>query len=199
MNQGNAADKLDTSQSDTPQLPSACRPVQSHDDILPAYRGTPVEELLAYHNLGEPFTQHPKPELLIGTCMDFRIEFRIPRDFAYVIRVGGANLRGLEFHVSLAVASGVQAICLIGHDQCEMSRVVDREEEFVRGLVEQADWGDHEAQIHFETYSPRFAIGNEIEFIRSETARLSRYYPRMLVAPLFYSVQDRMLYQVDMG
>jgi len=173
--------------------------VQSHDDILPVYLGTPVEELLVYHNLGEQFKQHPKPELLIGTCMDFRIEFRIPRDFAYVIRVGGGNLRGLEFHVSLAVASGVQAICLIGHDQCAMSRVVDCEEAFVRGLVEQAGWGDHEAQIHYETYSPRFAIGDEIEFVRSETARLRRYYPRMLVAPLFYSVQDRMLYQVDMG
>ena len=183
---------------DNSQLPSSCLPVQRHDDILPAYRGTPVEELLEYHNLGGPFKQHPNPELLIGTCMDFRIEFRIPRDFAYVLRVGGANLRGLEFHVSLAVASGVSAICLIGHDQCAMSRVVDREQTFVSGLVEHAGWGNHEAQIHFETYSPRFAIGNEIEFVRSETARLRRYYPDMLVAPLFYSVSERTIFQIDM-
>ena len=151
-----------------------------------------------YHILGEQFRHHPSPTLLMGTCMDFRIEFRIPRDFAYVIRVGGANLRGLEFHVSLAVASGVQAICLIGHDQCAMSRVLDREQAFVKGLVEHAGWGDHEAQIHFETYSSRFAIGNEIEFVRSETARLGRYYPDMLVAPLFYSVSERVLFQIDM-
>lgn len=181
------------------QVPDGCLPVQTADDILPAYRGTPVEELLAYHNLGTPFKQHPIPELLIGTCMDFRILLRIPRDFAYVLRVGGANLRGLEFHVSLAVASGVKAICLMGHDQCAMSRVVDREQAFVSGLVEHAGWGDHEAQIHFETYSSRFAIGDEIEFVRSETARLSRYYPNMLVAPLFYSVQERVIHQVDMS
>ena len=183
--------------SDSQQVSSECRPVQALDDILPAYRGTPIEELLAYHNLGTPFEKHPKPELLIGTCMDFRILLRIPRDFAYVLRVGGANLRGLEFHVSLAVASGVSAICLIGHDQCAMSKVVDRDSEFVHGLVQHAGWSDHEAQIHFETYSPRFVIGDEIEFVRSEAARLSRYYPNMLVAPLFYTVSERILYQVE--
>lgn len=182
--------------SRTSDLPSSCLPVQRHEDVLPAYRGTPVEELLAYHNLGAPIKQHPAPELLIGTCMDFRILFRIPRDFAYVLRVGGANLRGLEFHVSLAVAAGVRAICLIGHDQCAMRRVADRGAEFVSGLVEHAGWGDHEAAIHFETYSSRFAIGDEIEFVRSESARLSRYYPRMLVAPLFYCVRERTLHQI---
>jgi carbonic anhydrase len=178
------------------QVPPGCRPVQAIEDILPAYRGTPVEEFLAYHNLGTPFKQHPNPELLIGTCMDFRILLRIPRDFAYVLRVGGANLRGLEFHVSLAVASGVKAICLMGHDQCAMSRVVDRDQAFVSGLVEHAGWGEHEAQIHFETYSSRFAIGDEIDFVRSEAARLNRYYPRMLVAPLFYCVQERVIHQI---
>ena len=186
--------------SDAPperEVPLGCLPVESPDDVIPAYRGTPIEELLAYHNLGTPFEQHPKPELLIGTCMDFRILLRIPRDFAYVLRVGGGNLRGLEFHVSLAVASGVRAICLIGHDQCAMRGVADRNQAFVRGLVEHAGWSDHEAQIHFETYSSRFVIGDEIEFVRSEAARLNRYYPRMLVAPLFYCVSERVLYQVD--
>ncbi len=57
--------------------------------------------------------------------------------------------------------------------------------------------GDHEAQNHFETYSPRFAIGDEIDFVRSEAARLSRYYPKMLVAPLFKCVQERVLYQAE--
>lgn len=181
------------------QVLSACRPVRTRDDILPVYRGTPVEELLAYHNLEAPFRHYAKPELLIGTCMDFRIQLRIPRDFAYVVRVGGANLRGLEFHVSLAVASGVKAICFMGHDECAMRAVVNREEAFVRGLVEHAGWGEHEAQIHFETYSSRFAIGDEIDFVRSETARLNRYYPRMLVAPLFYCVRERVIHQVDMS
>ena len=184
-------------QSGAYPVPSGSCPVRDSDDIFPAYRGTPIEELLAYHNLGTPFKQHPKPELVIGTCMDFRILLRIPRDFSFVLRVGGTNLRGLEFHVSLAVASGVKAICLIGHDQCAMRGVTDRENAFVRGLVEHAGWSDHEAQIHFETYSPRFAIGDEIDFVRSEAARLSRYYPQMLVAPLFYCVQERVLYQVE--
>lgn len=199
MSKKNDVNKTDVARSDSTQAPTACLPVQAHEDILPAYRGSPVEELLAYHNLGDPFRQHPKPELLVGTCMDFRIEFRIPRDFAYVLRVGGANLRGLEFHVSLAVANGVKAICLIGHDQCAMSKVVDRKEAFVSGLVEHADWGNHEAQTHYETYSPRFAIGPEIEFVQSETVRLRRFYPSVLVAPLFYTVSDRILFQIDMS
>ena len=189
----------DTAQSRARQVPPECRPVQARDDIVPAYRGTPIEELLAYHNLGAPFQQHPTAELLVGMCMDYRMLLRMPPDFAYVLRVGGANLRGLEFQISLAIAHGVTAVCVIGHDQCAMSGVVDRGPTFVRGLVEHGGWSNRDARNHFKTHAPHFEIGDVIAFVQSEALRLSRRYPRIVVAPLFYSVAEHVLYQVDMS
>ena len=52
--------------------------VTKQEDILPEYRGTPVELLLEYHNLGRATTATPAPQLLIGMCMDSRKALRIP-------------------------------------------------------------------------------------------------------------------------
>jgi carbonic anhydrase len=41
-----------------------------------------------------------------------------------------------------------------------------------------------------------FEIGNEIHFILSETQRLRMRYPKILVAPLLYKVEDNLLYQI---
>ena len=187
----------DAAQPGTHQTPSGCRPVQTYEDIDPAYRGTPIEELLAYHNLGAPFKQHPTAGLLIGMCMDYRMLLRFPPDFAYVLRVGGANLHGLEFHISLAVANGVTAVCVIGHDQCAMSGVAARGSGFVDGLVENGGWEKRDAENHFKAHAPHSDIGEVIGFVRWETTRLSRRYPRVIVAPLFYTMAERILYQVD--
>jgi carbonic anhydrase len=173
--------------------------VNAYEDIDPAYRETPVEELLAYHNLGAEFRSHPNPELLIGTCMDYRVTLRLPPDFAYLIRVGGANLRGLEFHISTAVVQGVTSICVVGHDNCAMCGVVARHREFVAGLVDNGGWSKRDAENHFKANAPHSDIGNVVGFLQWEAVRLSRRYPRVLVAPLFYSVAERVLYQVDTG
>ena len=74
-------------------------PVTTPTDILPIYRGTPVAALLEYHNLGRPLDPVPKPELLIGMCMDSRKTLRIPNDFAFVLRTAGANMRDNEFRI----------------------------------------------------------------------------------------------------
>jgi hypothetical protein len=43
------------------------------DDVLPAYRNTPVESLLRFHNMREPLpATYDRPQLLIGMCMDHR-------------------------------------------------------------------------------------------------------------------------------
>ena len=90
-------------------------PVRNQSDILPALRGTPIETLLAYQNLGVPHTSHERAELLIGMCMDNRKHLRIPENFAFIIRAGGGNLRYSEFKVSYAIAiGGVSAIALLG-------------------------------------------------------------------------------------
>jgi carbonic anhydrase len=44
--------------------------------------------------------------------------------------------------------------------------------------------------------APMFEIGNEIDFVLSETQRLRTRYPKIQVAPLLYKVEDNLLYQV---
>jgi carbonic anhydrase len=80
-----------------------------------------------------------------------------------------------------------------------MGGVVDRGRSFVRGLVEHGGWSNRDAQNHFKTHAPNFEIGDVIGFVQSEALRLSRRYPRVVVAPLFYSVEERVLYQVDVS
>ena len=95
--------------------------VSPAEDILPEYRETPVGLLLEYHNLNRPLDNFTTAQLLIGMCMDNRKHLRIPDNFAYIIRAGGANLRYSEFKVSYAIAvGGVKSIALIGHNHCGM-------------------------------------------------------------------------------
>ncbi len=41
-----------------------------------------------------------------------------------------------------------------------------------------------------------FEIGNEVEFIRSETKRLRNRYPKIIVCPMMYKVEDNRLYLI---
>jgi carbonic anhydrase len=176
------------------------QPVQTVDDILPAYRNTPVGRLLEYHNIGTPFQTYTRAELLVGMCMDNRKHLRIPDNFAYIIRAGGANLRYSEFKVSYAIAiGGVSAIALIGHNNCGMVNLMARKTQFIENLVLNAGWTHAQAEEHFMSFAPMFEIGNEVDFILSEANRLCYKYPRILIAPLFYRVEDNLLYQLHEG
>src|SRR6185295_9382349 len=98
-----------------------------------------------------------------------RKQLRIPDNFAYIIRSGGANLRYSEFKVSYAIAvGGVRSIALIGHTQCGMVNLIARKEQFVQGLIERVGWPREAAQEHFDHFAPMFEIGNEVDFILSE-------------------------------
>ena len=75
--------------------------VDTPESISPAYRGTPVEQLLRYHNLGAPLpTTTGYARMLISMCMDHRKDLVLPNEFAYVLRSAGGNLRYSEFEVS---------------------------------------------------------------------------------------------------
>lgn len=172
-------------------------PVTMKDEIFPDYRDTPVELLLTYHNLGREYETYTQAQLLVGMCMDNRKHLHIPDNFAYIIRAGGANLRYSEFKVSYAIAvGGVTCIALIGHNQCGMVNLMARRDAFIQGLVENAGWEKEQAEQHFMNFAPMFEIGNEIDFVLSEARRLRARYPRILVAPLLYKVEDNLLYQV---
>ena len=171
--------------------------VNSMEDILPEYRNSPVGRLLEYHNLARDYETYTQAELLIGMCMDNRKHLHIPDNFAYIIRAGGANLRYSEFKVSYAIAvGGVKSIALIGHNQCGMVDLAARRDLFVRGLTENAGWEPDRAEEHFQQFAPLFEIGNEIDFVVSESQRLRSTYPKIQVAPLLYKVEDNLLYQI---
>ena len=172
--------------------------VTKPEHIPPALRNTPVAELLEYHNLDRPFDtyQGPRARLLVGMCMDSRKHLKIPENFAYIIRAGGGNLRYSEFKVSYAIANGVTAIALLAHNNCGMVHLADRRELFIQGLIDNAGWDREAAAQHFEAFAPMFEIGNEIDFVKTEARRLNARYPKVLVAPMLYNVDDNRLYLV---
>lgn len=167
-------------------------------DILPQYINTPIEKLLQYHNLGYDFEKYAKAELLVGMCMDNRKQLRIPNNFAYILRTGGGNLRYSEFKVSYAVAiGGIKTIALIGHNNCGMVNLISKKDNFIKGLIENAGWDEKHAEEHFTSFAPMFEIENEIDFLLSETKRLNEKYPKIPVVPLFYNVDDNLLYLIE--
>ncbi|MGA9408042.1 MAG: carbonic anhydrase [Bacteroidota bacterium] len=171
--------------------------VSTKKDILPQYRETPISLLLEYHNLGREFDPYTSARLLIGMCMDNRKHLHMPDNFAFIIRTGGANLRYSEFKVSYAIAvGGVRCIALIGHTQCGMVNLNARKEQFIQGLVDSAGWERQSAEEHFSHFAPTFEIGNEIDFILSEVKRLRLRYPKIVIAPLLYLVEDNRLYLI---
>lgn len=172
--------------------------ISSKDDIPPPLRETPVGLLLEYHNLDRRYESYTHAQLLIGMCMDNRKHLHIPDNFAFIIRAGGANLRYSEFKVSYAIAVGnVRSIALVGHNQCGMVDLISHKEEFIRGLVERGGWQPESAEEHFHHFAPMFEIGNEIDFTLSEVKRLRLRYPRILIAPLLYRVEDNRLYLIE--
>ncbi len=172
-------------------------PVESPADILPELRNTPIESLMRYHNFDESFRSYEFAEMLVGMCMDNRKQLRIPDNFAYILRAGGGNLRKNEFKVSYAIAiGGVKAIAIIGHTQCGMVGLLERKDRFIAGLVEHAGWSKEQAEEHFATHSNNYEIGNEVRFACEEAQRLGAMYPKLLVVPLLYKVEDSKLYQL---
>ena len=172
--------------------------ISSAEDILPEYRQTPIGLLLEYHNLDRPFESYANAKLLVGMCMDNRKHLHMPDNFAFIIRSGGANLRYSEFKVSFAIAIGnVKHIALIGHNHCGMVNLVSRKNDFIDGLVTSAGWSKEQAEEHFMNFAPMFEIGNEADFILSETKRLRLRYPKIQIAPMMYLVEDNKLYLID--
>jgi carbonic anhydrase len=172
--------------------------IASRDDIPPKYRDTAIGLLFEYHNLDRPYETYSAAQLLIGMCMDNRKHLHIPDNFAFIIRSGGANLQHSEFKVSYAIAvGGARSIALIGHTQCGMVNLAARKEQFIQGLIDIAGWPPLEAEAHFHKFAHIFEIGNEVDFILSEVKRLRLQYPKIIVAPILYRVEDNRLYLIE--
>ena len=173
-------------------------PVDTADAILPRYRGTPIEALLRYQNLGVPIpASSGQTQLLISMCMDYRKDLRVPGEFAYVLRSAGGGLREGEFEVSYAIAvGGVRWLAVVTHTDCGMTHVMDKRDAFVRGLTEHAGWATDTAEALFDRAAPEHAIGEAVAYALSEARRLRTLYPKVRVAPLLYRVEDDRLLQI---
>lgn len=172
--------------------------VQSKEDIPAIYQGTPIGRLFEFQNFNASLVPCDRAELLVAMCMDNRKQLRIPENFAYIIRTGGANIRQSEFKVSYAVGvGGVQWMALIAHSNCGMVSLVSRREIFIMGLVNNAGWERDRAEEHFLQFAPLFEIGNETDFVLNESKRLNARYPKISVVPLYYKLDDNLLYVIN--
>ena len=170
-------------------------PVSSTSEIFRHYRGTPVERLLAFHNLKHPAPSYDRAEMLISMCMDSRKRLEIPDNFAFIIRTAAGNLRDNEFRTAFAIAvGGVQAIAIIAHTDCGMVHLSRRRQQFIDGMVRNAGWSAADAARYFDERAPRFEIADECDFVVGEAQRIRELYPAVLVAPLLYRVETGMLY-----
>ena len=176
---------------------SQIQKIKSVEDILFSYRGTPVGLFLEYHNLNKTFSSYSSPQILVGVCMDYRICLRIPDNFAYIMRTGGANLQGKEFNISYAIGAGnVRYMALIGHNHCGMSNLKAHRRVYIDGMIANAGWSKEMAEKQFENDAPKFEIGNEIEFVVREVNRYRKLYPGIVIAPLFYLLEDNSIEQI---
>jgi carbonic anhydrase len=75
-----------------------------------------------------------------------------------------------------------------------MVNLMARKSLFVENLVEQGGWERDLAEEHFTSFAPMFEIGNEVDFVLSESKRLRLRYPKIIVAPMIYKVEDNRLY-----
>lgn len=172
-------------------------PVLSESDILSVHHNTPFEKLLKFHNLNNPLEKFDKPEIIIGTCMDHRVYLKIPEQFAYIVRTPGANMRHAQFGVSFAIAmAGIKYLAIIGHTDCGMRELTGKQDTIEHGLVQHAGWNEKNAKEHFHQCLPNFEIGDEIDFVVKESARMNELYPKIMVVPMIYRVEDNRLSQV---
>ena len=174
------------------------KPVPNQTDILPAWRGTPVGELLALHNLGTGAGQYAHPQILIATCPEQQTGLRIPAGFALGVNGAAANLKRDPFKVSWAIGIGqVSAIAIVGHTGCGMVGLRERREEFVARMVAVAGWARAAAEQHFDHWGDLYTIEDPAVFAASEAARLRARYPKIPVAALLYDAAEQMLLQIE--
>lgn len=196
--QESGSEERDGDQSPVCHLP--LHRVTQETDILPVYQQTPVADLLRIHNLDYPRRIYTRPALVIATCMDYRIQLRLPDKFAFVLRVAGANLYHREFDLACALAlADLRHVCLIGHTQCAMVDLAAKRLTFVAGLARAGGWNPSEAGAYFESQVSHFHVADASQFVYQQALRLRTRYPVVLIAPLLLRLEDGLLYQVVEG
>ncbi|MCA9296783.1 MAG: hypothetical protein KC983_09700 [Phycisphaerales bacterium] len=184
-----------------PSLPAAPPVIQieSAGDIPERLRGTPVEALLRVHNFGEALSARAVAEMLIVTCMDFRIDLSMPKNHAFVIRTAGAKVDPVRFNLDFAMAVvGLNTVAIIGHTDCAMTRTHEAREQFIGVLPGHTGCTIDEARASFEDGHSTFGIHDcEIRAAVRQANRVQRDFPAALVVPMLYDVATHRLGVID--
>jgi len=169
------------------------------DKEIPSYlKDTPFYELFSYHNLRKKNeVKYEKAKMLICMCMDNRKRLHIPENFAYVLRTGGGNVNKLTFKVSFAISRGVQHIALIAHNNCGMVNLLSKRNDFIDGLVKYGGIPKETAAVYFDQHASDFEIGDEVTFTVAEAKKIHNIYPKTMVVPLLYRLEDNKLYIIE--
>lgn len=172
--------------------------VRDEMDIPEIYRNTPIAKLLLYHNLSLPEDRYDRADLIVLMCMDNRQELKIPKNFAFIVRNSGGTLNGVSFSLSFTVSvGGIRHIAVIGHSDCMMVDLESRKEQFVRGLSECGGWEMAIAESYFLDSCVLFNKKDAVSSVISEVEVIRSQYPGTVVAPLFYSLEDDLLYLIE--
>ena len=171
--------------------------VTSEMDIPEEYRDTPIERLLLHHNPGLRPDRCEGADMLILMCMDNRQDINLPRNSAFFVRNSGGTQNGVSFSLSFAIAiGGIRYIAVIGHSDCMMVNLETRKKDFVENLSEHCLWDRAEAERHFMDMCAQFSKTDAIDSVIAEVEFIRSQYPGVIAAPLFYSVEDHMLYLI---
>jgi SulP family sulfate permease len=172
--------------------------VKSESQIPECLRETPIYSLLKSQNLLQvDETPSDKADLIIGMCIDFRKQLHLPKNCAYVIRRAGANMKDCEFELALALSAGIEYMALITHNKCLMSNPYTEERSVLETLSTRCGWKEDRARSFFYEQSTARGISDPVQFVLSESDRISALFKGLKVIPLLYSVDDDKLYLVN--
>lgn len=174
------------------------QPVDAPEDVLEPYRGTPIEKLLRAQNLGEPYARPARPELVVATCVDPRIDLKLPASSAFVSRSAGVNLKGEKlFQLAFATAvPDIRHVALIAHTDCAMRGLAAKREAFADGLVAHGAGDRAAAGSLFDRYVDHWSVRDEVEVVRAHAREVRERCGDVVVAPLLYDVETGRLAQV---
>ena len=175
------------------------RAVRSASDILTAHRGTPIEDLLAAQNLGQPFPVGETPSLLVATCIDSRVRLALPAGAAFELRAAGVNLgEGGFFQIALIVSLvGIRHVALISHDDCAMIGLTSKRATAAQGLARLDAWDATAAEAFLAKHDESWQQNDPIETVKRHARELGERLGPVRFAPLHYSVREHRLYQID--
>ena len=166
------------------------------DGIPARWQGTPIEKFILAHNKGQQFETVGIPELMIVTCIDYRINLRLPEHFAFVLRRAAASLSGLEFNLSYALSKGVEHLAILAHSDCAMTRVSDHRAPILNELIRHG-WQEPHAESFVDEQAEHYAIAGELDALRSESKRISCMFNKLEVAPLFLDLEENRIVVPD--